>query len=104
MTTHDRMDLLKQAVAASSQAEVARRIGRSASAINQVLKGSYPNPEAILELVAAEYGGDTVDCPVMGQVPLAQCLEERGRPFRATNHQAVKLFQACTKCPRGGQK
>lgn len=96
-----RIELLESAVAESSQAEVARRIGRSAAAINQVLKGTYAgNPEAILELIAAEYGGDTVDCPVMGEVALAQCIESRNRPFAATNPMRVRLFKACHNCNR----
>ena len=99
MTDKDRMDLLRRAIAETSQADVARRIGRSAAAINQIIKGSYSgNPEAILELVAAEYGNDVVDCPVMGEVALSQCLESRNRPFSAANPTRVKLYKACRAC------
>ncbi len=101
MTSKDRLELLRSAVAASSQAEVARRVGRSAAAINQVLRGTYAgNPEIILERVAAEYGPDSVNCPVMGEVPLAQCLESRNRPFSATNAMRVRLYKACRQCER----
>lgn len=101
MTANDRMELLKQAIAESSQADVARRINRSAAAINQILKGSYSgNPDTILELVAAEYGGETVDCPVMGEVSLSQCMEARNRPFSAANPMRVKLFKTCKHCER----
>lgn len=101
MTGKDRLDILRSAVSATSQAEVARRIGRSPAAINQILKGKYPgNTSAILERVAAQFGADRVNCPVMGQVPLAQCLEERNRPFRATNPVRVRLYRACKNCER----
>lgn len=93
------MGLLRDAVAATSQAEVARRIGRSAAAINQVLKGSYAgNPDMILELIGAEYGGDEVDCPVMGRIALTHCIENRQIAFSATNHQRVRLWKACRVC------
>ncbi len=101
------MRVLRVAVEESSQAEVARRIGRSAAAINQVLKGAYAgNPDMILELVSAEFGGAEVDCPVMGRVALLQCIENRQMAFSATNHQRVRLWKTCRSCPhntaRGG--
>lgn len=100
MTTNDRLDLLRRAVDEHGQAEVGRRIGRSASAVNQVLHHKYNgNPARILELVAAEFGSETVQCPVMGEIPLARCTEERNKPFKATNPQRRRLFQACRTCP-----
>lgn len=101
MTNKDRLAILRRAVSESSQAAVARRIGRSAAAINQVLKGTYAgNPDIILELAAAAYGSETVFCPVMGEVPLAQCIEYRNRPFAATNPMRVRLYKACQVCER----
>ena len=101
MTASDRMELLRRVVSETSQAAVARKIGRSAAAINQILKGTYAgNPGSILELVAAWYGTDTVECPVMGDVPLSRCIEERDRPFSATNPMRVRLFKACATCER----
>jgi len=101
MTTENRIDLLRRAVDEHGQADVARRIGRSASAINQVLHDKYNgNPERILELVAAEFGCENVQCPVMGEIPLARCTEERNKPFRATNPQRRRLYLACRDCDR----
>lgn len=92
-------NVLRAAVAASSQAEVARRINRSAAAINLVLKGTYAgNPDAILELVSAEFGGAEVDCPVMGVIPQIHCIENRQISFMPTNHQRVRLSQVCRDC------
>jgi hypothetical protein len=93
------INLLHTAVEGSSQAQVARRIGRSAAAINQILRGSYAgNPDTILELVSAEFGGAEVDCPVMGRIPRIHCIENRQIKFMPTNHQRVRLFQACQDC------
>lgn len=101
MTVEDRHQLLQRVVDQHGQSEVARRIGRSTAAINQVLHGNYKgNPERILERIAAEFGFETVDCPVMGEIPLARCTEERGKPFRATNPQRRRLFVACRECER----
>jgi hypothetical protein len=93
--------VLRVAVAGSTQAEVARRINRSAAAINLVLKGTYAgNPDAILELVSAEFGGAEVDCPVMGTIPLIHCIENRQIEFMPTNHQRVRLWKGCRNCDR----
>jgi hypothetical protein len=93
------INLLREAVAASSQAAVARRIGRSAASINQILKGNYAgNPDGILERVSAEFGGAEVDCPVMGRIPLSHCIENRQIKFMPTNHQRVRLSKECPQC------
>ena len=96
-----RLAILHKAVAESSQAEVARRIGRSTAAVNQVIKGTYAgDPAAILERVAAEYSDETVQCQAMGEVPLGACIEARTRPFAAVNPMRVKLYKACRQCER----
>lgn len=100
MTNVDRMKVLNAAVEEFGQAEVARRIGKSSAAVSQVRSGTYQGkPDRILELVDAEFGSAEIDCPVMGRVPLARCIEERTKPFRATNPQRRQLYQACQRCP-----
>lgn len=99
MTSDDRMNLLRTVVAEHGQATVARRIGRSSAAISQILSGKYKgNPDRILELIDAEYGSAVVDCPVMGRVALGRCIEERNKPFKATNPQRRQLYVACRNC------
>lgn len=99
MTQSDRMDLLRRAVAAHGQAEVARRISRSSSALSQVLNDKYAgDPGIILELVEAEFGDSVVSCPILSEIPLSTCIEERNKPFRATTSQRVRLFRACQSC------
>jgi len=99
MTRTDRMKILHTVVAEHGQASVARQIGRSSAAISQIMSGKYQgNPDRILELIDAEYGSAEVDCPVMGRVPLSRCIEERNKPFKATNPQRRQLYLACRSC------
>lgn len=106
MTASDRMDILRRAVADHGQAEVARRIGRSNSAISQILSGKYAGAsDSVLELVEGAFGTSSVICPELGEIPLAVCIEERDKPFAATSSQRVRLYRACQKCPnKGGNK
>ncbi|MDL2320745.1 helix-turn-helix domain-containing protein [Desulfosarcina sp. OttesenSCG-928-B08] len=93
------MELLKAKVAELGQAPVARKLGYSPSAINQVLKGTYGGGlENLMRRVAETFGDQTVFCPVMGEIPLQRCAEERKKPFSATSPQRVRLFQACQDC------
>ena len=106
MTRNDRLAIARRAVTEHSQAEVARRIGKSPATISQVLAGTYPNPAAILELIASEFSPETISCPVMGEVPLSTCLDARRRakmPFFASSRQTVELYRACPGCRHNGK-
>jgi transcriptional regulator with XRE-family HTH domain len=99
------MEIARRAVAEHGQAEVARRIGRSPSALSQVLSGKYAgDPGTILEMIEAEFGASTVDCPILGpDTPLADCLDARKRaerPFVATSGQSTQLYFTCPTCAR----
>ncbi len=95
----DNMALLRKAVAEGGQAAVARRLGYSPSAVNQALKGTYAGSlENMMQRVAEEYGNETVICPVMGEIPLSRCAEERRKPFGATSPQRARLYLACQRC------
>ncbi|MGE4334566.1 MAG: helix-turn-helix domain-containing protein [Pigmentiphaga sp.] len=103
MTKPDLMDLLRRACAEHGQSVVARRIGRSPSALSQVLSGKYQgDPGTILQLVEEEFGGVTVECPVFGcTIPLKRCARERRNP-RHTNPVARMLAATCPTCEQGG--
>lgn len=101
MTHPDLMELLRQKCGELGQAEVARRLDKSDSAISQVLSGKYQgSPENILQRVEEVFGGTTVDCPILGQISLSKCAEHRRRPFAATNPTRVALYRACKGCDR----
>jgi hypothetical protein len=104
MTTVDRMKLLRDKCAESSQAEVARRLGYSAAAINLVLKGTYStgSDNNILARVEEVYGSTMVKCPVLGDISLGKCAETRRRDFAATNPVRIQLYRECKKC--GGKQ
>jgi len=99
MTQPDRMELLKKKCDETSQAAVARKIGKSASTINQILKGTYAGDSTnVLILIEEAYGQTTIECPVAGEITLGKCAEHRRRPFAATNPLRVQLYRACQTC------
>lgn len=99
MTQPDRMQLLRAACEETTQAEVGRRIGYSPSAINQVLKGTYPDPQKLLAKVEQVYcQSATINCPIVGPITPGKCVENRNRPFAATNPVRVALFHRCPTC------
>ena len=83
----------------SSQAEVARRLGVSATMVNLVLKGTYKgNLQRLETLVRGTLMNESVTCPVLGEISKRRCLDEQARPFAVTNPQRVAVWRAC----RGG--
>lgn len=112
MQINELMEMLRRVVAESSQAEVARRIGCSSPALSQILSGTYNakgsgGAARILEKFEAAYGGTTIDCPIMGEVALANCLDARRRlelPFVPSSRQTADLRQTCPDCRNGGRR
>lgn len=105
MTQPDLMKLLENKVVELGQAQVARMIGYKDSAICNLLKGKYKAaPDAILQRVREVFGAESVICPVLGEISLGQCADERKKPFAATSHQRVALWKACQKCEHNGGK
>ena len=101
MTQPDLMDLLRQKVAELGQSEVARRIGKSPSAVSQVLSGSYKgSPAVILQRIEEVFGQTMVVCPPLGEISMGRCAEIRKRPLVATNPFSVQMWRACQKCER----
>jgi len=93
------VETLALACERASQAEVGKRLGYSASVVNQVLKGSYMGNLTNVQMkVEGAYMGRVVACPILGEIPQDQCIDHQGRPFAATNSQRVRLYRAC----RGG--
>lgn len=92
-------ELLEKAIAETNQASVARRLGYSSSALSQARSGTYKGSTVNLaQKVIEVYGNETVECPVLGQIPLSRCAEERVRPFSTANPERVRLFGACGNC------
>lgn len=88
---------------ASSQNKVAARLGRSASLISQVLRAKYPGDlGAVEELFNGVFNAATVECPALGKIPANECRHwrEKSRNFVNINSLRVRMYRACSNCPR----
>lgn len=95
----NKLDLLEKMVGIYGQSTVAKTIGYSPSAVNQALHGKYKGRvDALLQCVNDTYGVGTVVCPVMGEISIQRCADERKKPFAASSPQRVRLFIMCRKC------
>lgn len=80
----------------TSQAKAAKRIAYAPATVNQALGAKYPgNLGKVAAAVEAHLMGAVVDCPVMGEIPRAECSAIQGRAFAATNPQRVELWKHC---------
>jgi hypothetical protein len=87
---------LREQCEKTSQGKVATVVGYSPAVINQVLKRTYKGDVKKVELaVRGAYLGELVGCPVMGDLPTNQCLENQRRPYASTNPQRIQLYRAC---------
>lgn len=100
MTNNDKLELLRRAVSeAGSQAKVAAKLGYSSATVSQLLSGSYNgSSDTVLTRVFEVYGGQVVGCPILGDIALCRCVDERRRPFSATNPRRVRMYRACKGC------
>lgn len=84
-----------------SQHQTAKRIGVSATAVNQILKDKYPgNLGNVEKKVRAALMTDVVNCPVLGEIGSNECLENQGKPFSSASSLKVQLWKACKSCER----
>lgn len=104
----DWIAVLAEACDRSSQAEVAKRIGYSSSVVSNVLRKTYAGMMAVPEqAVRGALMGETVCCPVAGDIPRDQCLryQKKAAAFMATSAIAVQLYRACRGgCPHSRMK
>ena len=93
--------VLAEACDRENQSAVARKTGYSASAISQVLSNSYLGDIGRVEqAVRGAVMSESVECPVMGNLPRNSCISWQRKPFAATNAHRVRMFQACrANCP-----
>jgi hypothetical protein len=99
MTRTEQMELLRMRCGELGQSEVARRINKSPSAVNQILHGNYEaDPGAVLLAVEETFGGTTIVCPVMGEIPLKRCADERKTPLSASSPRRIRMHRACKEC------
>jgi len=97
----DWISVLRVRCAETSQAAVARRIGYSPAVVTGILKGTYQaNSSAVEAAFRGVFMGQTVNCPVLGEIPPKVCAEHQARPFGAANPTHTDLYRACRAgCP-----
>ncbi|HPP07199.1 MAG TPA: hypothetical protein PLW88_07485 [Syntrophorhabdaceae bacterium] len=91
--------LLQQMVEKLGLSHVADAIGYNKTAVCHVLKGTYRGkPDKILKAVENKFSQQPVECPVLGRIALARCVEERNKPFAPVNPLRVRLIKTCKSC------
>lgn len=97
------MALLRAAVARSSVAAVARRLGYSRPAVTMVLGGTYAGrPDTLLARALDRLTARR--CPHLGtEIPSLECAQHRSRPMPTGSRSAFRHWQACRACPHGDE-
>lgn len=86
----------------SSQAAVAKELGRSGAVVSQVLRGKYgTDTTRFEERVRGVFLNGQVDCPGAGTMPTHECQDwrEKARVFAPGNPMRRRMFRACRACP-----
>lgn len=90
------IEVLRRECDVTSQARVARKIGYTQATVSAVLKGTYPvNLDRVRAAVEGALMNVAVECPVLGVISRARCVEIQRRPFTPTNPANVALYRAC---------
>jgi hypothetical protein len=94
------VQLLATACDATNQREAGEKIGRSSGYVSRVISNTYNGDLAEAEkLVRAAWGGEQVDCPIWGPIPLASCMHARRRTAPPVNLMHHQHRRHCPTCP-----
>jgi hypothetical protein len=94
------VSVLAKACAERSAKDVARLIGYSAGAVSNVIANKYRGDlSAVCAKIRGALMGETVNCPVLGEIGRDRCMQEQRTPFHASNSTRARLFHACKTCP-----
>lgn len=97
--------ILAEACKAETSQRVAKRLGYSGATISYVLSRKYPGDlDRVFATIRGALMGETVMCPILGEIGRDRCLTEQAKPFAATNSTRARLFHACRTCPNRQQK
>ncbi len=103
------LNLLRKACEMHGQREVGRLIGKSATTVNLILKGKYPNAKAILKKVDEVFGWlkkTQVICPVLGELHIGVCQKYHTWVLENKTHKD-RLYQevkeSCKNCSVRGK-
>lgn len=88
--------LLEQAVAATSVADVARRLGVARSSLSLLINGKYPGGT---DKMARRIMATLAACPVYsGTRSAATCGARRAEPVPTSNPFALRQWRECQHC------
>lgn len=93
---------LAEACDASTQSQIAIRLGVSNALISTVLRNQYPGDvERIETMVRGVLLAETVICPVVGEISKNRCLENQSKTHFGTDSFGSRLRKACRNgtCP-----
>jgi hypothetical protein len=95
----DWMQLLREAVNASTQTSVAQRIGMSRTAVSLVLAGKYAGKtDRVADRVLRAFG--QVQCTHTGQpIELTVCVSYANRRAPLNNPLELSHWRTCRTCP-----
>lgn len=84
----------------------AKRLGYSPATLSQTLANKYPGDlEKIAATVRGALMGETVLCPVLGDIGRDACLAWQAKPRAVTNAVRTRVFRACRSgCPNSRLK
>lgn len=85
---------------AGSQRAIGSVLGYSPGVVNAVIGNAYRGNLGLVEAkVRGRFMDATVECPILGAISTADCLDHQRRPLMGTNPQRVALWRACRTCP-----
>lgn len=81
-----------------------RARGYSAATVHQLVNDAYKAKSLapIEDAIRATLLRETVDCPALQSIPLAECLswQAKAAKLAGNNPQRVRMYRACRGCPR----
>ena len=87
----------------SSQNKVAKRLGYTACVVSLAIRNQYTGDMSAAETrVRAILIPEQVQCPAIGPISSADCLEwqdKAGALVNSVPHE-VRMYRACNRCPR----
>lgn len=101
-TLPDWVRALAEACEASSQNKVAQQLGYSGALVSNVLRNRYPGDlRAVENIVRGTLMAETVACPALGELSLADCQHWRRKSRTPTSGNSLdnRMARACRKCP-----
>ncbi|MCJ2050869.1 transcriptional regulator [Methylobacterium sp. J-070] len=87
-------------------AAAAKAIGYSPAVVSHILAARYPGDQrAVFARIRGALMGETVLCPVLGEIGRDRCLSEQKKPFATSNAARARLYRACRSgCPHSWLK